>query len=166
MPYSPSRWTAQGRTRLRSRRMAYTIYTVAQAGAYQALGPTGPQLPGDEGTEAGGPQTASLAHQADAREAGVLSGDLAHGVHGVGEDDDVGFRRNLERLLGHAGDDAGVRVHQVLAAHARLAGHAGGDDDDVGAGGALPVGGAADADIGADDGAGGGQVQGLAPGWG
>ena len=37
-------------------------------------------------------------------------------------------------LLGDVADDPGVDGEQILAAHAGLARHAGGDDDDVGAG--------------------------------
>jgi hypothetical protein len=122
----------------------------------------GPELPSDESAISGAVQHAALAHQAITGEAGGLLGDLAHGIHGIGENDDVSVGRDRERLLGDAGHDAGVGVHQVLAAHARLAGYAGRNDDDVRTGRVVPVVGAADPDIGADDGPGVRQVQGLA----
>jgi hypothetical protein len=48
----------------------------------------------------------------------------------------AGERRDL---AGHAFNDAGVGGQQVVAAHARFAGDAGGDDDDVGAGRGIVV---------------------------
>ena len=42
-----------------------------------------------------------------------------------------------DRLLGDRADDLLVRRHEVVAAHPGLARHAGGDHDDVGAGGRL-----------------------------
>ena len=55
------------------------------------------------------------------------------------------------RLLDDAAHDARVLGQQVVAAHARLAGEAGGDDDDVRAGGVGVVIGAGDAHVVADD---------------
>ena len=45
----------------------------------------------------------------------------------------IAFGDVLLDLLGDRLDDAGIRVEQIVARHARLARDAGGDDDDVGA---------------------------------
>ena len=45
----------------------------------------------------------------------------------------AGARWLLSGTRLHALDDAGVNLEQVVAGHAGLAGHAGGDDDDIGA---------------------------------
>jgi hypothetical protein len=42
--------------------------------------------------------------------------------------------------LGQVADDGGVGVEEIIAGHARLAGDAGGDDDDLGAREALAQG--------------------------
>ena len=59
---------------------------------------------------------------------------LAHRVERVGHRDDDRVRRVLHDLLGHRLHDLEVDVQQIVAAHPRLARHAGRDDDDVGAG--------------------------------
>jgi len=93
-------------------------------------------------------QHAPLADEAVAGQGRGLPRYHTHGVHGVGELHDDGVGRLLESVLGYALDDAGVGVDEVLPAHARLAGHARGDDHDIGAGGVLPVVGADDAGVG------------------
>ena len=65
-------------------------------------------------------------------------------------------------LLDDGPHDPGVLGEQVVAAHARLAGEAGGDDDDVGAGGVRVVVRAGDAGVVPDDGRGLGKVEALA----
>ena len=57
----------------------------------------------------------------------------------------------LRRVLGALLDDLVVGVEEVVAAHPRLAGDAGGDDDDVGPGGVLVVVRPEDARVGALD---------------
>ena len=69
----------------------------------------------------------------------ALLRDVAHRVEQVGDDDQDRVRRVAHRLLDDGPDDPGVLGEQVVAAHARLAGAAGGDDDDVGAGGVRVV---------------------------
>ena len=51
--------------------------------------------------------------------------------------DQDGVGRVLDDLFGHAAHDVLVGLEQVVAAHARLAGAAAGNDDHVGAGGLL-----------------------------
>ncbi len=63
--------------------------------------------------------------------------DVAHHVERIRDDDEDRVRRRLLDLLGDLLHDAGVGVEQVVARHARLAGDAGGDDDDVGVGGLI-----------------------------
>ncbi len=46
-------------------------------------------------------------------------------------DDDEGARRPRLEIVGDVGDDLGIDAEQIVAAHAGLAGHAGGDDRDV-----------------------------------
>ena len=62
-----------------------------------------------------------------------------HGVERVGDDDDEGVGRVLLDALADLLDDLGVDAEQIVAAHAGLARHARGDDDDVGAGDVLVV---------------------------
>ena len=66
------------------------------------------------------------------------------------------------RLLDDGADDPGVLGQQVVAAHARLAGQAGGDHDDVRAGRVGVVVRAGDPGVVADDRGGLGQVEALA----
>ena len=68
------------------------------------------------------------------REAAGLERHVAHRVERIGDDDDDRVRASARRLLDDRADDARVLGQQVVAAHARLAGEAGGDDDDVRAG--------------------------------
>ena len=88
---------------------------------------------GEERAVARRVEHAGHADHALAREAGDLHRDVAHHVERVRDDDDDRVRRGLRDVLGDRLHDAGVRVEQVVAAHARLAGDAGRDDDDVGA---------------------------------
>ena len=67
-------------------------------------------------------------------------------------------------LLGHRADDLGVGAEQIVAAHARLAGDAGGDHDDVAAGRVVVVVGADDVRVEAHDRRGLHQVERLALG--
>ncbi len=62
------------------------------------------------------------------------AGDVAHRVERVRDDDDDRVLRPLDDLGGDGRDDLLVRLHEVVAAHPGLAGQAGGDHDDVGAG--------------------------------
>ena len=71
---------------------------------------------------------------------------------GFDDDDDDGVLAGAFHLLAHVGHDLGVGGEQVVAAHAGLAGDAGGDDDDVAADGVFVVGGADDVGIEAHDG--------------
>ena len=57
-----------------------------------------------------------------------------HGVQRVGDADDEGAGRMLADAVADRLHDLGVDADQVVAAHARLARHAGGDDHDIGAG--------------------------------
>ena len=63
-----------------------------------------------------------------------------------------------------AADDSHVGEEKIVAAHAGTAGYAGGDDNEVGAGGLFVAVGAGDQGVGADDGAGLEHVEGLALG--
>ena len=86
---------------------------VAEARASRARPPCRPPAAG------GRPET--LLHRPD------------HGVERVGDDDDEGVGRVLLDVLADRLHDAGVDADQVVAAHAGLARHAGGDDHHVGA---------------------------------
>jgi len=55
------------------------------------------------------------------------------GVHGVGDDEEHGIGAVLGTRLGDALDNAGVGVEQIVSGHTGLAGHAGGDNNDVAA---------------------------------
>ena len=92
---------------------------------------------GEEGAEAGACRGCRPAEDALLRKAGDVLGHVAHGVERVRDDDQDGVRRAGDHLLGDGRDDALVRGHEVVAAHAGRARVAGGDDDDVGAGGLL-----------------------------
>src|SRR5262249_20718170 len=69
---------------------------------------------------------------------------LRHGVEGIRNHDQDAIGRVLDDLANNIAHDLVVGVEQVVAAHARLAGNAGGDNDDVGVGGIGVV-------VGADD---------------
>ena len=101
------------------------------------------ELLGQEQAEAGAVEHARHADDAGRREAGDFLHQADHGVERVGDDDDEGVGRMLLDALADRVDDLGVDADQVVARHAGLARHAGGDDDDVGALDVLVVGGAA-----------------------
>jgi hypothetical protein len=65
------------------------------------------------------------------REAGDFLHQADHRIERVGDDDDEGIRRVLLDALADRIDDLGIDADQVVAGHAGLARHAGGDDDDV-----------------------------------
>ena len=88
--------------------------------------------------------------------------DVAHRVERVGDDDQDRVRRVAHRLLDDGPDDPGVLGEQIVAAHARLAGQAGRDDDDIGAGGVRVVVRSDHARVVPDDGGGLGKVEALA----
>ena len=75
---------------------------------------------------------AALTENAVARQSRILERQVRHGVHRVGDDDEVRIGRELQSLIDDALDDLRVDADQILAAHARLARHAGRDDDDLG----------------------------------
>jgi hypothetical protein len=54
-----------------------------------------------------------------------------HGIERVGDDDHKGVGTVMADVLAHRADHVGVGADQVVAAHAGLARHPGGDDDDV-----------------------------------
>ena len=90
------------------------------------------ELGGQEVAEARRIEHAGHADHHVARQAGSLLQRPDHGVERVGDDDDEGGGGILldagADLLHHLDVDA----DEVVAAHARLAGYAGGDDADVG----------------------------------
>ena len=68
------------------------------------------------------------------RQAGEFAQRPDHGVERVGDADDEGVRGVRLDALADRLHDLQIDAEQVVAAHARLARHAGGDDADVGAG--------------------------------
>src|SRR5581483_12102305 len=80
-------------------------------------------------------------------EAGDLPERVDHRVQRIGDVDDERIGAVLLRIRRHVPHDLEVDLEQVLAAHARLARNAGGDDEDVGTGHVLPIGGAGDAAV-------------------
>src|ERR1700682_1035973 len=105
------------------------------------------QLLGDEEPEARAVEHARHANHARLVEAGDLLHGVDHGVERVGDDDDERARTLLLHVGGYVAHDLDVDAEQVLAAHARLARHARGDDDHVGAGHFVVLVGADDARI-------------------
>ena len=120
------------------------------------------ELLGDERPEARRIEDAGHPQDALAREAGGVERDVAHRVERVGDDDQDRVRRMLHGLLDDGADDAGVLGQQVVAAHPGLAGQAGGDDDDVRAGGVGVVVRAGDPGVVADDRGRLGEIEALA----
>src|SRR5690606_15202682 len=106
-----------------------------------------PDLLGEEGAVAGGVEHARLADDLARREAAGLPGDVDHRIQRGGDDDLGGGGGVRGDLLGDAADDLGVLGDEVVAAHARLARQAGGDDDVVAPLGRLVAGGAGDAGV-------------------
>jgi hypothetical protein len=68
------------------------------------------------------------------REAGEFAQSPDHRVERVGDADNEGVRGMLLDALADGLHDLEVDAEQIVAAHARLARHAGGDDDHIGAG--------------------------------
>jgi hypothetical protein len=102
------------------------------------------ELLGDEGAEAGRVEDAGHADDALAVELRLSVGGLGHRVERVRHDDEDGVRRVGGDFADDVGHDLVVGLQEVVAAHARLARDASGDDDDVGVGGVGIV-------VGADD---------------
>ena len=89
------------------------------------------ELIGQEMAETGGIENPGHAHHLVVGQAAFLAHDPDHGVEGVGDDDDEGLGAVFLDAPGDRGDDPGIDADQIIAAHARLAGHTGGDDDHV-----------------------------------
>ena len=89
---------------------------------------------------------------------------MAHRVERVRDDDDDRLRGDCRRLLDHGSDDAGILGQEVVAAHAGLAGQAGGHHDHVGAGRVRIVVRAEHSGVMGDDRRGLGEVETLALG--
>ena len=120
-------------------------------------------LLGDEGLEARHVQAAGLADDALGRKAARLPGGVDHGVERVGHDDQDAVGHARADLARDAGDDAGINLDQVVAAHAGPARQPGGQHDDVRAGQLRVVVGAGHAAVQPLDGRGLVQVERLAP---
>ncbi len=123
-----------------------------------------PSSMGDEGAHARAVEDAGHAEDAVLGQARDLVGHLAHGVERVADHDQDRVRRLRERLLRALLDDLVVGVQEVVAAHPRLAGDAGGDHHHVGARGVLVVVRADHPGVGALDGGGLHDVEALALG--
>ena len=91
------------------------------------------ELLGQEIAEARTVEHAGHADDMALRQAGKLLQRPDHGVERVGDADDEGLRRVLLEAGADLFHDLEIDAEQVVAAHARLARHAGGDDADVGA---------------------------------
>ena len=83
--------------------------------------------------EARGIEHARHAHHAGVRQAAGLPQHIDHRVQRVGDADDEGVRRVVADARAHLAHHLGVDREQVVATHAGLARHAGGDDHHVGA---------------------------------
>ena len=119
-------------------------------------------LLGQEIGEAGRVQNAGHADDLLLGQARELLQGPDHGVERVGDADDEGVGGVGLDALADGLHDLQVDADQVVAAHARLARHAGGDDADVGARDVGVVVGALQGHVLAEDGRGLGDVQGLA----
>src|SRR5213594_1128760 len=117
------------------------------------VGDRDPELGGEERAVAGGVEDARHADHLLLREAGALLHERHHRVERVGEHDDERLGRVRLDVVGHRADDLRVDTEEVVAAHAGLARHAGGDDADVGAADVGVVVGADQAHVEALDGA-------------
>ena len=91
------------------------------------------ELLGEEVAEAGRIEHAGHADDLFGLQAGELLQRPDHGVERVGDADDEGVRGILLDAVADRFHDLQVDADQVVAAHAGLARHAGGDDDHVGA---------------------------------
>src|SRR5207253_10796587 len=87
--------------------------------------------------EPGRVEHAGLTHDPGVGEPAHLGGQGGHLVERVRHHDEDGVGRAGGQLAGDVADDLGVDLQQVHAAHAGLAGQAGGDHADVGAGGGV-----------------------------
>ena len=110
-----------------------------------------PSLAGQEQLEAPGVEHARHADHALAREPGHLLHLVDHRVQRVRDDDHERARALGLQVLGDAADDLQIDGQQIVARHARLARHAGGDDHDIGAGAVVPVRRAGDLGVVAQD---------------
>ena len=119
-------------------------------------------LLGEEIAEARAVEHAGHADDPVVGQAAMLAQGPDHGVERVGDADDEGVRRMLADARADRLHDLGVGADQVVAAHARLARHARGDDDDVGPGDRRIVRRAGQAGVEALDRRGLGEVQRLA----
>ena len=90
---------------------------------------------GQEAPVAGGVQHPGHPDHALPGEAGDFLGDPAHHVQRVGNHDDDGARRMPPDLLAYRFHDFDIGPYQVVAAHPRLPGDAGGDDKEIAASG-------------------------------
>ena len=85
----------------------------------------------DESAEARGVENARLTDDAFRREFRDFEHALGHRVERVADDDNDRVRARFRDLFGDGGDDLRVGGEEVVAAHARFARNAGGNDDDV-----------------------------------
>jgi hypothetical protein len=92
------------------------------------------QLLCQEMTEARAVQHTRHAHDLGVRHAGEFLQRPDHGVQRIGDADDKGARAIGLDAFAHRRHHLEVDAQQVVAAHARLARHAGGDDHHIGAG--------------------------------
>ena len=100
-------------------------------------------------------------HLVVGQSAGVAQ-DHNHNVQRIGDADDEGFRAVFLDALADRLHDFGIDAQQVVAAHARLAGDSGGDDDHVGAADGAIAFGSFNAGVEAFDGCRFRNIQGLA----
>ena len=89
------------------------------------------QLLGNEGPEPCRIQNASHADHPIPGKAGDSIGRLHHGIQRVADHDQDALGGVLDHLLGDPLDDFIVLHQEVVSAHSRLSGKAGGNDDDV-----------------------------------
>ena len=86
---------------------------------------------GDKGAKAGGVEDAGHANDALARESAQLVSSLGHGIQRIRHHNQNAIGRILHDLTDDRTHDLVIGVEQVVAAHPRLTGNAGCDDDDV-----------------------------------
>ena len=91
------------------------------------------ELHRDETAEPGAVEHAGHAHDLVFRETQFDPGQIGHHVERVADHDDGGVGRVFLDVFADAADDAGVGFQQVIAAHARFAGDAAGDDNQIAA---------------------------------
>ena len=88
---------------------------------------------GEEMTEAGRVEDTGHADDLVVGQPAGVAQHHDHGIQGIGNADDEGLGAVLLDALADGLHDLGIDADQVVAAHARLAGDAGGNDDHVGA---------------------------------